>query len=575
MSPTRRDIAHRPRRRTLAAAALVGATGLVLSGCQISVNLTYYTDTIVDCTDHVLEVRTKSGQTFREAAEWIYDAYDDTYDDTVLRWEVTDSWFDPTVGVVPLAEGEITVRDWKDATSFATPFEDRRIQNPLHLVVWDGSTPSVVGEGGCPEADVQVSTWLPHNTELDDELPVFYVSAAAGAEAAAEPDTSLLEIGGTAEPTGFTISRYADNSEYIYVVTVTGVARDGTVTLTVPPGYGRDVWGATNRSGQTATMTLDRTPPEIAAAPDIDAGFAPLDATEKVVSFATPEATDPHLAGPASCTPASGAAFPVGTTTVTCTAADLAGNVASTHFDVTVAAAPRSAHSLVVTGPATATEGDAATFSVEVLNSQGESLGAPTGGVTLTSSVAADAVSGDRIVFGFDPAAIGGSSTRTITATLDDAPGVRGSTTVEVASTAAAIRIRAPQGATPSVDQGGSITFAIDALDRDGTPLGDASRHVVLTSDVPSDVVDGATVTFPHASPHVITATAVGDPTLTASVLVEVIPARAPAAVAATGPTDAIPVLMTSAALLLGGALLVTQRRRASGSTTGTRGAHD
>lgn len=154
---------------------------------------------------------------------------------------------------------------------------------------------------------------------------------------------------------------------------------------------------------------------------------------------------------------------------------------------------------------------------------------------------------------------------------------MRGSTTVEVASTAAAIRIRAPQGATPSVDQGGSITFAIDALDRDGAPLGDASRHVVLTSDVPSDVVDGATVTFPHASPHVITATAVGDPTLTASVLVEVIPASAPApaAVAATGPTDAIPVLMTSAALLLGGALLVAQRRRASGSTTGTRGAHD
>lgn len=240
---------------------------------------------------------------------------------------------------------------------------------------------------------------------------------------------------------------------------------------------------------------------------------------------------------------------------------------------MTVAAAPRAAHTLVMTGPAAATEGDTATFAFDVLNSQGESLGAPTSGVTLTSSVASDAVSGDEVVFGFDPAAIGGSSTRTITATLDEDPTVRASASVEVASTGASLRIRSLQGAAPTVAQGGSITFTIDALDRAGDVLGDASDHVVLTSDAPSDIVSGSTVTFPHASPHRITATAIADPSLSASILVEVIPAAAPAHLAATGATDAGPFLGVAAVALALGALVLLFLRQASGFACGGRAA--
>ncbi|MGC8952805.1 HYR domain-containing protein, partial [Chloroflexus sp.] len=40
-----------------------------------------------------------------------------------------------------------------------------------------------------------------------------------------------------------------------------------------------------------------------------------------------------------TCTPASGSTFPLGTTTVTCTATDAAGNTASGSFTITVTSA--------------------------------------------------------------------------------------------------------------------------------------------------------------------------------------------------------------------------------------------
>jgi len=56
-----------------------------------------------------------------------------------------------------------------------------------------------------------------------------------------------------------------------------------------------------------------------------------------VVSYPVPTATDNVgiTRGP-TCTPASGSTFPIGITTVTCTASDVAGNVGQTIFTVTV-----------------------------------------------------------------------------------------------------------------------------------------------------------------------------------------------------------------------------------------------
>lgn len=72
----------------------------------------------------------------------------------------------------------------------------------------------------------------------------------------------------------------------------------------------------------------------------------------------------------------------------------------------------------------------------------------------------------------------------------------------------------------PEVAQGGSATFAAEGFNAAGLPLGDVTADVTLSSDVATDVVDGASVTFPSASPHTITATHVDG--ATAQVVVEV-----------------------------------------------------
>ena len=100
----------------------------------------------------------------------------------------------------------------------------------------------------------------------------------------------------------------------------------------------------------------------------------------------------------------------------------------------------------------------------------------------------------------------------------------------------------------------------------DGRPVD--TSGVVLTSSVSTDVVDGLTVTFPTASPHVITAT-LGD--VSTSLTVHVTPTPAPTPTPQPGPaglsttgTDLLPPLVAGLLLLLAGAGLVWRRRRLS-----------
>jgi len=110
-----------------------------------------------------------------------------------------------------------------------------------------------------------------------------------------------------------------------------------------------------------------------------------------------------------------------------------------------------------------------------------------------------------------------------------------------------------------SVNQGGSLTFQVAGEDALGNPVD--TSGVVLTSSVPTDVISGLTVRFPHASPHVITASVGG---VSTSVTIEVVPT--PAALGDTG-LDAGPLLALGAlvlALLGLGAGAVMWRRRAA-----------
>jgi len=81
--------------------------------------------------------------------------------------------------------------------------------------------------------------------------------------------------------------------------------------------------------------TGDTDPPLIAPAPDF--GVEATSAAGTLVTYVAPT-TDDAVDGPgiATCLPASGTVFPLGETTVTCSAHDIAGNSASTTFHIVV-----------------------------------------------------------------------------------------------------------------------------------------------------------------------------------------------------------------------------------------------
>ncbi|MCB1009234.1 MAG: IPTL-CTERM sorting domain-containing protein [Acidobacteria bacterium] len=103
-----------------------------------------------------------------------------------------------------------------------------------------------------------------------------------------------------------------------------------TVTCTATDGAG-------NTSGDSGTVTVfDDEPPVLVCPADLFQGVPPGTASWPV-SYVVPTPTDncPGVTG--DCAPPSGDPFPLGTTTVACTATDGAALTASCDFDVTVA----------------------------------------------------------------------------------------------------------------------------------------------------------------------------------------------------------------------------------------------
>ncbi len=82
------------------------------------------------------------------------------------------------------------------------------------------------------------------------------------------------------------------------------------------------------------TRVVDVVPPTITVPGDITQSNDPGLATA-AVTF-TPATTDNYPGTTVACNPPSGTAFPIGTTTVTCTATDTSLNTDSDSFDVTV-----------------------------------------------------------------------------------------------------------------------------------------------------------------------------------------------------------------------------------------------
>jgi len=101
---------------------------------------------------------------------------------------------------------------------------------------------------------------------------------------------------------------------------------------------------ATDTSANTAscnfTVTVtDNQPPSITCPGNISAIESPPGSGCAVVTYTTPTPTDNCPGATANCTPASGYCFPIGSTTVTCTATDTSANTAQCTFQVNVASA--------------------------------------------------------------------------------------------------------------------------------------------------------------------------------------------------------------------------------------------
>ena len=240
-----------------------------------------------------------------------------------------------------------------------------------------------------------------------------------------------------------------------------------TALLTVansPYSLSFDYAGDANLTSATAASTvtvIDTTAPTIDAHANVSAEATSASGAEVTyTSPATHDGVDGN--GVATCAPASGSVFALGTTTVTCTATDAAGNAAvSTTFTVTVA-------------DTTASTIDAhATVTAEATSASGAS-------VTYTSPATHDAVDGDGVAI-CTPAsgsvfALGATM---VTCTATDAAGnaaVATTFTVTVVDTTApTIDATANVSSQATSASGASVTYTSpathDAVDGDGLAI--------------------------------------------------------------------------------------------------------
>ena len=114
-----------------------------------------------------------------------------------------------------------------------------------------------------------------------------------------------------------------------------------TKTLSFATGTHDIMVVVTDAGGRTVTETrritvapVDSTPPEISVPSPVTTEATDANGAHVSYGASATDAVDGNV--PVSCTPASGGQFPLGTTTVTCTAKDAVGNQASKTFTITV-----------------------------------------------------------------------------------------------------------------------------------------------------------------------------------------------------------------------------------------------
>jgi hypothetical protein len=171
---------------------------------------------------------------------------------------------------------------------------------------------------------------------------------------------------------------------------------------------------ANNSANGSFTVTVqDTTPPTLNLPSNIT--VAPTSGSGAIVTFSASASDAASGTLPANCTPSSGSMFPIGTTTVNCSATDGVGLQASGSFTVEV------------------TDTAGPTFSNVPANVTVEANGAAGSAVNYTAPTASDAVDGPAVVTCNPPSGstfpLGGT---TVTCSATDAHGNTGTTTFSV-----------------------------------------------------------------------------------------------------------------------------------------------
>lgn len=148
------------------------------------------------------------------------------------------------------------------------------------------------------------------------------------------PDSFELEATGPAGAVGLFMATALDLVDGFVAVSCTPpsgftFALGGTtVTCTANDAAGNMT------SAQFDVTVVDTTPPELTVPDSLELEATGPDGAVGVFATSAVDLVDGSVA--VSCTPPSGSTFALGVTTVTCTANDAAGNMASAQFDVTV-----------------------------------------------------------------------------------------------------------------------------------------------------------------------------------------------------------------------------------------------
>ena len=328
----------------------------------------------------------------------------------------------------PLTSNDIGVAAASDNTGEVTVTNNAPATFPagLRSVAWTATDPS--GNRATCHQSVNV---------IDEEPPT--VSCPANLTVPNAPGEASARV-------GYPPATATDNTPGVRVSCTpasfaTFLLGDTTVTCT-----------ATDTSGNTAACTFtvtvnDTEAPVVSCPADRTAPNDPGQASA-VVAYPAATVTDNAPAATVACTPVSGSAFPLGSTSVTCTAADTAGNQAHCSFHVTVddVEPPR------VTAPpdrtAEATSPDGAVVNDEALGAATATDNAP--GVTVTRS-------------GVPPGNLFPLGTTTLTYTATDVAGNSASAVQRVAvldTTAPVIAINAPAATAYTLNQAVAADYA-------------------------------------------------------------------------------------------------------------------